>query len=216
MEANLAPAGNPAEAIYSNSFLREILLSLRFVAGPSYGAILHEAGLDPYRDALPPSDSQLTVTADTITRLFSGGYTHLAPPQAMLFFNYMGEHLANVTWERPELQNVVPEIGALAPGARVVTAWKRLIEFVNRDAHLRRRVVSDDRNDYLILENCPYCQGIHNAPRPVCFATVRYYEVLLLRLTGRAVVVRELECHATGHNRCVFAVRRERGLSGTQ
>ncbi|HET7080810.1 MAG TPA: V4R domain-containing protein [Chloroflexia bacterium] len=203
----------PASAIYSNSFLSQILKSLRMVAGPAYPRILEAAGLLQYRSELPPDNSELTASRDLVARLFSAGYTHLAPPQATLFFINMGEHLARHTWADPEVQALAGEVRDLPPAEQVGAAWSRLIELVNRDARVDRGLVTDQNNDYLVIENCPYCRDIHDAGRPVCIATARFYEVLLKELTGRPVIVREVECRATGQDRCMFAVRRERPVT---
>jgi len=206
-------SNTPASAIYSNSFLSQILKSLRMVAGPAYPRILEAAGLLQYRSELPPDNSELTASRDLVARLFSAGYTYLAPPQATLFFINMGEHLARQTWANPEVQALVGEVAGLPPAEQVGVAWSRLIELVSRDARVDRGVITDQNNDYLVIEDCPYCREIHDAGRPVCIATARFYEVLLKELVGRPVIVREVECRATGHDRCLFAVRRERPIT---
>ena len=206
-------SNTPASAIYSNSFLSQILKSLRMVAGPAYPRILEAAGLLQYRSELPPDNSELTASRDLVARLFSAGYTYLAPPQATLFFINMGEHLARQTWANPEVQALVGEVAGLPPTEQVGVAWSRLIELVSRDARVDRGVITDQNNDYLVIEDCPYCREIHDAGRPVCIATARFYEVLLKELVGRPVIVREVECRATGHDRCLFAVRRERPIT---
>ncbi len=198
------------DAIYSNSFLREMLLSLRLVAGPAYPQLLHAAGMDAYSAALPEPTPDLTATQADIARLFSVGYTHLPPAQAMLFFTNMGEHLARQTWADPAVQAIAATIRTTPASEQVAVAWQELIAIVNIQARVGREVRSDASNDYLALTDCPYCQDIHGAKQPACFATARFYEVLLKHLTGRPVIVREVECRAMGSARCTYAVRRPR------
>lgn len=200
----------PAAAIYSNSFLREMLLSLRLVAGPAYPQLLRAAGMDAYSAALPESTPDLIATQADIARLFSVGYSHLPSAQAMLFFTNMGEHLARQTWENPAVQAIAATIQTTPASEQVAVAWRELIAIVNIQARVGREVRSDANNDYLALTDCPYCHDIHGAKQPVCFATARFYEVLLKHLTGRAVIVREIECRAMGDANCTYAVRRPR------
>ena len=206
-------SNTPASVIYSNSFLRQILKSLRMVAGPAYPRILEAAGLMQYRNELPPDNSDLTASRDLVARLFSAGYIYLAPPQATLFFINMGEHLARQTWASPDVQALAGVVADLPRAEQVGVAWSRLIALVSRDARVDRGVVTDQNNDYLVIEDCPYCRDIHDAGRPVCIATARFYEVLLKELVGRPIIVREVECRATGQERCMFAVRRERPVT---
>ncbi len=212
--ANMLPSDGeykaPDDAIYSNSFLREILLSLRLVAGQAYPRLLHAAGLDAYSTALPEPTPDLTATQADIARLFSVGYTNLPPSQAMLFFTNMGEHLARQTWADPAVQAIAETIKITPASEQVAVAWRQLIAIVNVQARVGREVRSDASNDYLALTDCPYCRNIQGAKQPVCFATARFYEVLLKHLTGRPVIVREVECRAMGQARCTYAVRRPR------
>ena len=204
------PHNASPDAIYSNSFLREILLSLRLVAGPAYPRLLHAAGMDAYSAALPEPTTELTATPADVARLFSVGYTHLPPAQAMLFFTNLGEHTARQTWADPAVQAIAEIIKTTPISEQVVVAWRELIAIVNVQARVGREVYSDASNDYLALSDCPYCQDIHGAKQPACFATARFYEVLLKNLLGRPVIVREVECRAMGAARCIYAVRRPR------
>jgi predicted hydrocarbon binding protein len=200
-------AAQPA-AIYSSHFLREMLLSLRLVSNRDYAEILAAAGLGRYADSLPDPTQTLIATPADIAQLFSADYTRLAAPQSRLFFTNMGEHLARETWADPAVQALVPAIQAVPAADQISTAWRELIAIVNRQARIPREVSSDDRNDYLTIYDCPYCQAISRASEPVCFATVRFYEVLLKHLTGQPVIVREVKCRALGHDSCQYAVRR--------
>jgi hypothetical protein len=196
--------------MYRNNFMRQTLLSLRLVAGPLYPRILAEAGLTHYEGSLPPADPAPEIPEDEVTRLFGVAHAHLLNAQIVLFLTNVGEHQAENAWEYPDVQAITEALAEVPPADRVVAAWTHFNTILERDGRRNRTVYSDEQNDYLVVEQCPYCRTVRGATRPVCFSVVRYYEVLLHKWLGRTVVMRELECVATGQDRCVFAVRRER------
>lgn len=198
-------------AAFSNRFLRHVLMSLRLVAGAEYRAILHEVGLERYCRELPPPTTERTIAAEGVARLFQSGYRHIPPRLAGLFFTHMGEQMAQDVWEVPAVQALSGPLLQTPAGERVPAVWRGLSELAHRQVPLERYLFSDAQYHYLIVEPCPYCREISGAERPICLTTARFYEVMFQKLIDRSVGVREVECVATGHGRCMFAARRDRG-----
>lgn len=207
------PLSAAEQGNYNGNFLRQILASLRLVAGPAYSTILRESGLEQYESGPPPTAIAPEVTNAVVARLLGTAYSHLIPSQYLLLTMNLGEHQARVALQYPEIQAIAAEVATVPSAEQVTIAWQRfnvLLQRLGRGGD--RRVQRDAQHDYLVVTHCPYCQHIHQAARPVCYSLVRYYEVMLHHLTGRTVVVRETECAATGQAHCIFAVRRERTI----
>jgi hypothetical protein len=200
----------PPGAAFSNRFLRHVLLSLRMMAGAEYRGILHEVGLDQYCQELPPPTTERSIAAEAVMQLFQSSYHHLQPPLSFLFFTHMGEQMAQDVWDTPTVQALSAPLLQMPPGERIPAAWRGLIGLAHAYVPVERYVLSDAHNHYLIVEQCPFCREILGADRPICLATARFYEMMFQKLLDCSVVVREVECVATGHGRCMFAVRRER------
>jgi hypothetical protein len=199
-----------AGGAWSNRFLRQVLLSLRVLAGTEYGRILQDVGLDRYCRDLPPPTSERALSAGDGARLFQAGYRHLRPPVSVLFFTHMGEQMAQEVCEVPLVLALSGPLLRVPPAERVPAVWRGLMDLGLRQIPAGRSLLSDAQHHYLIIDECPYCCAISGAARPVCLATARFYEVMFQKLIDRSVVVHEVECAATGHGRCMFAVRRDR------
>ncbi len=198
-----------AGAAFSNRFLRHVLLSLRMVAGANYTQILREVGLEQYCRELPPPTNARTIAAADIARLFQAGYRHLPPPLSLLFFIHMGEQMAQDVWDAPGVQALSAALHRVPPVDRVPAAWHGLAALARPHTPVECMVHSDAQHHYLSIEQCPYCAEITEAARPMCLVTARFYEVMFQKLIDCSVVVHEVECAATGHGRCMFAVRRD-------
>jgi hypothetical protein len=193
----------------SNRFLRHVLLSLRMLAGAEYGRILEEVGLARYCRELPLPTDERTLSAADVVQLFQVAYRHLPPPLSLLFFTHMGEQIAQDVWEAPLVQALSEPLQRVAPDEQVPAVWRGLTALGGGYAAVERYLARDAHHHYLIIEQCPYCRGLAEAPRPICLATARFYEVMFQKLIDRSVVVHEVECAATGHGRCMFAVLRD-------
>jgi predicted hydrocarbon binding protein len=205
------PWPRPVVGAFSNRFLRHVLLSLRMVAGDEYGRILQEVGLERYCRELPPPTVERMSSAADVAALFQAGYRRLPPPLSLVFFTHMGEQLAQDVWDAPAVQALSGPLLRTPPGERVPAVWRGLAQLAAHQVPVDRYLISDARHHYLIIEQCPYCRTIQGADRPICLVTTRFYEVMFQKLIDRSVVVHEVECAATGHGRCMFAVRRDPG-----
>lgn len=204
-----APPIRTVGAAFSNRFLRHVLLSLRMVAGANYTRILQEVGLERYCRELPPPTGQRTIDSADVARLFQAGYRHLPPPLSLLFFIHMGEQMAQDVWDAPGVQALSAALQRVPAVDRIPAAWHGLSVLARSHTPSEALVSSDAQHHYLSIEQCPYCEAITEAARPMCLATARFYEVMFQKLIDCSVVVHEVECAATGQGRCMFAVRRD-------
>lgn len=193
----------------SNRFLRHVLLSLRMLAGTEYGRILEEVGLARYCRELPLPTDDRTLSGADVVQLFQAAYRHLPPPPSLLFFTHMGEQIAQDVWDASLVRALSEPLLRVAPDDRVPAVWRALTALARSHVPMERYLASDAQHHYLIIEQCPYCRGIAEAARPICLTTARFYEVMFQKLIDRSVVVHEVECVATGHGRCMFAVLRD-------
>ncbi len=204
-----APSMRATGAAFSNRFLRHVLLSLRLVAGADYNRILHELGLERYCRELPPPTSTRTIAATDVARLFQAGYHYLPPPLSLLFFIHMGEQMAQDVWDAPGVQALSAALRRVSPVDQVPAVWHGLGMLARPHSPVEYQIHTDTQHYYLSVEQCSYCEEITDAARPVCLATARFYEVMFQKLIDCSVVVHEVECAATGHGHCTFAVRRD-------
>ncbi|KAA6182842.1 bacteriochlorophyll 4-vinyl reductase [Thiohalocapsa marina] len=59
----------------------------------------------------------------------------------------------------------------------------------------------------VVIEHCPVCRGIADAPEPVCDFYTGTFQRLFSTLVSRRTEVREVECSAAGAPACVFEMR---------
>jgi hypothetical protein len=184
--------------------MRAVIQAMKQVSGPHYGQIINGAGLQRYRDSLPPADWQPAATTDELTQLYSVVYRMLGESPTRLLLRNYGTAVSAAIAELPWVGEMAARLPAGPPTEQLGWFVQELARFESQ-AWARQTVREDAHAWFMATSQCPICAGIQGAHAPICASDEAIYGSLARRILGRRVPVSEVECRAAGHPTCTIA-----------
>jgi predicted hydrocarbon binding protein len=184
-----------------------VLLGLREVADNDYAAILEKAGLAKYLRELPADDLSPTIRRGELSRLYAATFQVAGEASLRRFLLNYGQRMANGILSTPLGQEMKAGMVQVQASARLGTAIKMLADNSSR-IWAFMSMSEDSAYYYLEAFHCTACAGIRGAREPICGNFEYALGKLASELSGNQVIAQEIECAASGAQRCKFRFRK--------
>lgn len=196
---------------YPQKMGRIILLGMEEVIGKGgMDALLRLGSLNDIAQNPPPASDERTFSFNTVSQLHQAleqlygprGGRGLALRAGRACFKYGLKDYGSMLGLTEIAFRLLPLPTKLHTGAR------SFADLFNRQTDQRVRVEETDAQILWHIERCPLCWG-RNAHEPVCHLAVGLMQEALYWLSGGKVFsVEEIDCHASGAERCTIAVQK--------
>lgn len=196
----------PEKRVPSN-VLRMILEGIQEVSGSQFGKVLERAGLNRYANEMPAADTSPTITEPELSRLYGSTFAIAGESLTRQFLMNYGRRLPEALLASPDGQHMVAE-AAKVPQADRLRAAVRLIAETGSKIWVGMSWSEDAEYFYLEVPGCAICADIRGARTPICANSEIVYTTLARALSGVRVTALEVECAATGHEKCKYRIRK--------
>lgn len=192
-------------------YARQILDAARTVAGPeAWAEAIGRAGLERYRETLPPPSPEPGVTFAEISAFCAGLRERLSPQGGIVLRRIGHETLRRDLEAYGWVANLIRLISSVlqAPRERVYNAVQRAAIVVLTETGSTPRVWREGERIYWENPSCPYCVGL-SCGEPCCDLPAGVLEALVAWVLERPVeTVRVVEeaCRGMGAPACRYRI----------